>query len=93
MPGFLNTEIILEQARRERINVHSRAYPTDGWVVRKILNNLKISCASCKKSLTSEQSGVHDWISYREHTQVNHLNYPSEGSVRCFGTVITESNE
>ncbi|RVE49784.1 hypothetical protein evm_005514 [Chilo suppressalis] len=34
MPGHPSIDMILEQARREKINVHSRAY-TAGWVVRK----------------------------------------------------------
>ncbi|CAK1598240.1 unnamed protein product, partial [Parnassius mnemosyne] len=48
-----------EQARRERINVHSRTY-TAGWVTRKIL--CKINCKECKHSLLSEDSNIHDFI-------------------------------
>ncbi|KAL4709403.1 hypothetical protein ACJJTC_001199 [Scirpophaga incertulas] len=51
-----NYEIIVEQARRERLNVHSRTY-TAGWVAKR------------------------------------RLNYPSEGAERCFGTIISETNE
>ncbi|KAL4709942.1 hypothetical protein ACJJTC_003905 [Scirpophaga incertulas] len=88
-----NVELIVEQARRERINVHSRACTT-GWVVKKILNKLKITCKGCKTSLTSKKSSIHDWISQREYNEAkDNLIYPSEGAVRYFGTVIKETNE
>ncbi|CAH0406564.1 unnamed protein product [Chilo suppressalis] len=94
MPGHPSIDMILEQARREKINVHSRAY-TAGWVVRKVLQNLKSGCTTCKNSLTTRNlTNIHDWISHREYTKAkNRLHYPSEGAVRCFGTIINESNE
>ncbi|XP_049877377.1 uncharacterized protein LOC126374703 [Pectinophora gossypiella] len=82
-------EKIVEQARRERINMHSWAF-TAGWVVRK----LQLSCDVCKKSFTSDENDLHEWISHREFSKnKNRLCYPSEGAVRCFGAVISETNE
>lgn len=90
-----NMDMVLEQARRERMNVHSRAY-TAGWVVYKILKIMQISkCQNCKESLLSiNSSSVHEWIVQKEYTAgKNRLNYPSEGVIRCFGSIVKETNE
>lgn len=92
----LNTDNItnsVEEARRERLIVHSRAY-TAGWVVRKILN--KIKCNECTTKLTTCQtSDIHKWISHKEFSQFqkNKLTYPSEYAIRYFGVILQESNE
>ncbi|XP_049701000.2 uncharacterized protein LOC126055534 isoform X1 [Helicoverpa armigera] len=92
-PSEKNIEVIVEQARRERMNIHSRAY-TAGWVVKKIFSKLKISCKNCNNSMTSERGDIHDWISHREYNKARKvLKYPSEAAVRCFGTVVRETNE
>lgn len=86
-------ENVVEQARRERISTHSRAY-TAGWVVGKILS--RTDCRECQNSLTSPLTlSIHDWIGHREYSaaQKKRLKYPSEGAVRCFSTVITETND
>lgn len=93
----LNTGDIItnsvEEARRERLIVHSRAY-TAGWVVRKILN--KIKCKQCTNKLTTSQnSDVHKWISHKEFSQFQKkkLTYPSECTVRYFGVILQETNK
>ncbi|KAL0870915.1 hypothetical protein ABMA27_004745 [Loxostege sticticalis] len=85
---------VLEEARRERLNVHSRAY-TAGWVVRECLK--KVKCVDCKKCLTQKnQSAVHKWISHREFKNFKNnekLTYPSEDAVRYFSYIVKETNE
>lgn len=90
-----NVTSMLDEARRERIKVHSRAY-TAGWVIMKIFKNLNVTCRGCKSSFTtSEITSIHDWISCREYNKAkkNSLSYPSEGIVRSFGAIVTETNE
>lgn len=77
-------------ARRERLNVHARAY-TAGWVIRKILKKSK--CLQCKKDLTStNESDVHKWVSQKEYKSRRGLIYASEHFVMLFGTIFKETN-
>lgn len=89
--GSVNETV--NEARRQRLEVHSRAY-TAGWVVRKVLK--RTPCDQCKRKLISEtELSIHTskWVSHREFTQFkNRLSYPSEEAVRCFGTVMEETN-
>lgn len=56
----LGGENIEEQARREQINIHSRAYNMDEWVTRIFLS--KINCVDCKQNLLTEDSSIHNFI-------------------------------
>lgn len=86
---------MLEQARRERLNIHSRAYTT-GWVIKKIFQKMKY-CSRCKSGLTSNPDNtIHDWLSHREYKDSKNqrkLNYPSSKAVRWFGTILKHTNE
>lgn len=90
----VTVENIQVQARRERLNVHSRAY-TVGWVTRKLLQ--KIKCNKCKENLvtTDEETNVHDWIKAREYLSIKRrkLAYPTEYAVRNFGIITKVTNE
>ncbi|CAG9782443.1 unnamed protein product [Diatraea saccharalis] len=87
-------ENLITEARRERLNVHSRAY-TAGWVVRKCLN--KFNCSECKNNLTqNNESSVHTWISHREFKDFKKkmkLTYPSEQAVNLFSVIVNQANE
>lgn len=82
------------QARRERINVHSRAY-TAGWVIRKILSD--VNCDHCKKNLVTKENvnNIHTYIREKEYKTLkqNKLSYPSEYVVRSFGIIVKNTNE
>lgn len=79
---------LLQQARRERINVHSSAF-TAGFVSRKLLQKFK--CQSCKNAiLTSQHGDVHSWIAARERDLLKgpNLKYPTCRFVRLFRDLI-----
>lgn len=89
--GSLVVENSVLVARRERLNVHARAY-TAGWVIRKMLHN---KCKDCKDNVTvTENNDIHRWITHREYKTLKQrkLTYPSENAVRYFSSIIHETN-
>ncbi|XP_063623639.1 uncharacterized protein LOC134804659 [Cydia splendana] len=92
-PKVGDVEDTVEEAQREQLNVlHSRAY-TAGWVVTKTMQKYNNQCDSCRKSLTTKEGAIHKWIHQREYdAATKRLTYPSRGAVRCFGTIIKETN-
>ena len=78
----IDVEQCIKEARRERLNIHSRAY-TAGWVVRKVLKKYP-NCINCKKCLTVDKAtDVHKWVSHREYKTLkkDKLTYAAEHAV------------
>lgn len=89
---LLGTYPVIQEARRERIKIQSRAY-TAGWVVRKVIKSLKINCKVCKQSLTTKnENKIHEWINTKEYKKNKKLTYPAESIVRYFGQIFDHTN-
>ncbi|KAL0849398.1 hypothetical protein ABMA28_013697 [Loxostege sticticalis] len=79
---------LIQQARREKLNVHSSAF-TAGYVARRLKKYFK--CQACNQTMiTQDVSSIHSWITHRERGLLKgkNLQYPTPKFVQIFRDLI-----